>query len=285
MIIDFGERRLPPEVFRLLRDLIYEHCGIFFADDNQFILQRRLQPRLEALGMFDFADYYRYLHASDAATRKAELEEIVDRITTNETYFFRESYQLDAFREEILPALYLERPRGKRLSIWSAGCSTGEEVYTIAILIQESGLFDDWEVRVFGNDISRRCLQVARRGRYGRNSFRGSDERLIRRYFREVEGKQEIRDEVRGLCSFGQINLVDEAMLGVLGEVDVIFCRNVLIYFDQASRKKVIGTLHHKLVRGGYLLLGHSESLMNISTAFQLVHLKNDMVYRKPPHG
>ncbi|MDB4970870.1 MAG: cheR40H [Myxococcales bacterium] len=280
-----GERRLSPEVFRLLREVIYDYCGIFFPDDNAYIVHRRLQPRLDALSLVDFGEYYRYLRSCDPAQRKAELEEIVDRVTTNETYFFRENYQLDAFRNEILPEIYQARPRGRRLSVWSAGCASGEEAYTIAILIQETGLFADWEVRVFGNDISRRCLQVARKGQYGRNSFRSTDERLLRRYFRELDGKQQIRDEVRSLCSFGQINLMDEHMMRLVGDVDVVFCRNVLIYFDQTSRKKVIATLHGKLVKGGYLLLGHSESLINLTTAFDLVHLKNDMVYRKPLHG
>jgi chemotaxis protein methyltransferase CheR len=279
------QRRLSPETFRLLRDLIYQHCGIFFADDNAYIIHRRLQPRLDDLSLADFAEYYRYLISVDGSARKAELEEVVDRVTTNETYFFRESYQLDAFRDEILPELYQHKPRGRRLSVWSAGCSSGEEAYTIAILIMETGLFNEWDVRVFGNDISRRCLHTARKAQYGRASFRATDERLRRRYFREVDGKQQVRDEVRALCSFGQINLIDDSMMRLVGDVDVVFCRNVLIYFDAISRRKVIATLHKKLVRGGYLLLGHSESLINVTTAFDLVHLKNDMVYRKPAHG
>jgi chemotaxis protein methyltransferase CheR len=285
MVTALSERRLTPEVFRLLRDLIYDYCGIFFSEDNAYIVNRRLQPRLDALSLVDFAEYYRFLRASDPQVRRAELEEIVDRITTNETYFFRESYQLHAFRDEILPEIYQARPRGRRLSVWSAGCASGEEAYTIAILILETGLFADWEVRVFGNDISRRCLHVARKGQYGRSSFRATDDRVVRRYFREHDGKQLVRDEVRSMVSFGQINLMDEAMMRLVGDVDVVFCRNVLIYFDQHSRKRVIATLHAKLVKGGYLLLGHSESLINLSTAFDLVHLKNDMVYRKPLNG
>jgi chemotaxis protein methyltransferase CheR len=280
-----GERRFSPEVFRLLRDLIYEYCGIHFAEDNAYIIHRRLQPRLDALSLTDYADYYRYLRSCDPAARRMELEEIVDRVTNNETYFFRESYQLEAFKDEILPEIYKQRPRGKRLSVWSAGCASGEEAYTIAILILESGLFADWDVRVFGNDISRRCLSVARKAHYGRSSFRATDERLVRRYFREAEGKQQVREEVRALCSFGQINLIDEQMMRLVGDIDVVFCRNVLIYFDVDSRRRVIGNFHKKLVSGGYLLLGHSESLINLTTAFDLVHLKNDMAYRKPVHG
>jgi chemotaxis protein methyltransferase CheR len=239
-------------------------------------------PRLEALSLGDFTDYYRYLRSANPEARRAELEEMVDRVTTNETYFFREAYQLDAFRDEILPALHRAAARGRRLSVWSAGCATGEEAYTIAILILESGLFAGWDVRVFGSDISRRVLQVARRGQYGRSSFRSIEPRLLRRYFREADGKQQVRDEVRQLCSFGHLNLMDASMMVLVGDVDVIFCRNVLIYFDGESRRKVIDALHRKLLGGGYLLLGHSESLLTITTAFELVHLKTDLVYRKP---
>jgi chemotaxis protein methyltransferase CheR len=268
----------------LLRELIYEYAGLWFDDDNAFLLQRRLAPRVEALALGDFADYYRFLRLASPEARRTEIDEICDRITTNETYFFREADQLEAFKSEILPSIADLKPRGKRLTIWSAGCSTGEEAYTIAILILETGLFGDWDVRVFGSDVSRRVLQVARRAQYGKSSFRSTDARLLRRYFREIEGgsKHQVRDEVRQLVSFGQINLIDDAAADLLGEVDVVFCRNVLIYFDQRSRRRVIDTLYRKLVRGGYLLLGHSESLITLTTAFELVHLKNDMVYRKP---
>lgn len=282
MINPAGEHPLSREVFRLLRDLIYEYCGVFFDHDASFLIQRRLMPRVEAFGLTDFAEYHRFVRAASPEARRAELDEIVERVTTNETYFFRESYQLDALRYEILPALHAKRPRGKRLTVWSAGCSTGEEAYTIAILVIDSGLFNDWDVRVFGSDISRKVLGVARRGVYGRSSFRATDEGQIRRYFREHEGKHQVRDDVRQLVSFGQINLFDESMTALVGELDVILCRNVLIYFDQASRRRVVEILHRKLVKGGYLLLGHSESLINVTTAFELVHLQNDMVYRKP---
>jgi chemotaxis protein methyltransferase CheR len=277
-----AERPLPREVFRLLRQSIYDYAGLYFDDDATFLIQRRLVPRLEALSLPDFSDYYRYLRAATAETRRAELEEIVERVTTNETYFFREGYQLAAFKDEILPALAESERRGRRLTIWSAGCSTGEEAYTIAILLLESGLFGGWDVRIFGSDISRRVLQAARKGAYGRGSFRTTEPRILRRYFREVDGRHQVREEVRQMVSFGQINLFDEPMTAIVGEVDIVFCRNVLIYFNHESRRKVIDTLHRKLIRGGFLLLGHSESLINVTTAFELVHLKNDMVYRKP---
>jgi chemotaxis protein methyltransferase CheR len=268
------------EEFRLLADLIHGYCGIDFRDDSRPVLQRRLLARLEALGLNSFAEYHRYLLYDD--DRRAELEQIVERVTTNETYFFREPNQLAALSEEILPDVARRRPRGRRLKVWSAGCATGEEAYTIAILIVESGRFADWDVRIFGNDISRRVLQTARAGAYGRSSFRATDERYLRRYFREVDGKQVVRDEIKAMVSFGHINLLDEALLSIVGEVDVILCRNVIMYFDVAVRRRVVATFHKKLARGGYLLLGHSESLLNLSAAFELVHLEHDMVYRKP---
>jgi chemotaxis protein methyltransferase CheR len=268
------------EEFRLVRDVIRGYCGIHFGDDMRYVIQRRLSPRLVDLGCGDFTEYYHHLvyHPN----RQLEFEEIVERVTTNETYFFREAYQLRAFSEEILPELHSRCRRGKRLTLWSAGCSTGEEVYTLAILILESGLFEDWEVRVFGSDISRRVLTVARKGIYGRSSFRATEDRFLRRYFREVEGRFQVADGARALVSFGQLNLVDDDHLALIAEVDVVLCRNVLIYFEAPERRKVIDAIYRKLVPGGYLLLGHSESLINLSTAFELVHLKNDMVYRKP---
>jgi chemotaxis protein methyltransferase CheR len=269
------------EEFRLIRDLINEYCGIFFADDLKAVVQRRLAPRLPELSLRSFAEYQRFLRYDPG--RKAELEAIVERVTTNETYFFRETHQLDAFRDEILPEIASRRRfMGRRLTVWCAGCASGEEAYTVAILVTESGLFAPSEVHIFGNDISRRVLTVARKGVYGRSSFRQTDERHLRRHFREVPGGYLVRDELRSMVSFGQINLIDSDGLALLPEVDVIFCRNVLIYFDVESRRRAVGTFFWKLAKGGYLLLGHSESLMNLSTAFELCQLKNDLVYRKP---
>jgi len=269
------------EEFRLIRDLINEYCGIYFPDDMKFMVHRRLVPRLQALGLSSFAEYHHFLRYDPG--RRSEYEEIVERVTTNETYFFRELYQLEAFRDEILPEIAARpRPSGKRLTVWSAGCASGEEAYTVAILVIESGLFTREQVHIFGNDISRRVLQIARRGVYGRSSFRQTDERYLRQYFREVAGGYQVRDEVRSMVSFGQVNLIDPDGLAILPEVDVIFCRNVLIYFDTESRKRAVAMFHSKLARGGYLLLGHSESLMNLSTEFELCHLKKDLVYRKP---
>jgi chemotaxis protein methyltransferase CheR len=272
------------EALRLVRDFIYEQTGNRFDDNALYLLRRRLEARLGALALPDFSAYQRLLRATTGEARRAELDEIADRITTNETYFFREAYQLDAFSSSILPELAVSRLRTRRLNIWSAGCSTGEEVYTIAILLLESGLFSGWDLRVFGSDLSRRVLKVARAGEYSQTSFRVTSTDRVKRWFEPCGARQRVRAEVRALCRFGQINLVDADMAAVLAEFDVAFCRNVLIYFDQTSRRRVVATIERKLAPGGYLLLGHSESMSGVSQAFELVHLPTDMVYRRP-HG
>ncbi len=182
----------------------------------------------------------------------------------------------------MLPALSREiGPRG-RISMWSAGCSTGEEVYSIAVGVKESGLFNQAEIRIFGSDISRRCVAAARRGVYGSSAFRNTPPELRRRYFSERPDGVHVNEELRALCNFGQLNLVNPERAAVVGRVHVIFCRNVLIYFDNTSRRRVIEMFYDRLLPGGFLLLGHSESLLNVSTAFELVHLREDLVYRKP---
>src|SRR5262249_27522097 len=155
----------------------------------------------------------------------------------------------------------------------SAGCATGEEVYTIAICALEANLRTSCDVRIFGSDISRRCVASARRGVYGPSSFRATPADMRRRYFRARADGAHVVDELRTFCHFGHLNLLDSARAMVVGRVDVIFCRNVLIYFDEVSRRRVIDMFYDRLLPGGFLLLGHSESLLNVSTAFELVHL------------
>ena len=272
---------LKPDEFRLLRELINRFCGMSFSNDAQFVFERRLKDRLRELGLSDYTQYYHHLRYHPNA--RAELEAAVDALVTNETYFFREEYQLRGFRQEILPGLRqrLEAEGRRSLTLWSAGCSTGEEVYTLAILIEGSRLYDGWDIRIFGNDISRRVLAVARRGAYGPSSFRAMPPEYERYFVETPEGRQVV-PHIRAMCHFGHLNLLERERSALIGRADAIFCRNVLIYFDDEARRRVIDTFYERLNPGGYLLLGHSESLLNSTTAFELVHLKEDLVYRKP---
>lgn len=277
--------------FQLLRDLIRAHAGILFGNETAYLLERRVQPRLQALGLSSINDYCYYLGRAAAGEREAEIGELCEHIVTHETYFFRESYQLSAFREEILPQLAQKGGAG-RLRLWSAGCSTGEEAYTIAIQVLETGLFGGMSVEVMGTDLSSRALRVAQAGQYGRSSFRQADpaeDRLKQRYFREVggrevggrEGRYEVIDEVRRMVTFRRHNLMGGDWSGVVGTYDVIFCRNVLIYLDRSLRLGLIERFGRRLRGGGYLLLGHSESLLDTQTSFEVIHLRREMVYRK----
>jgi len=268
------------EDFRLLRDIVYEHAGLVYDESAMMLFDRRLGERLEALGLPSYQAYYKYLRFD--AHNQQEMEEAVERLTTKETYFFRQEYQLRAFQSELLPRLEQENARSRRLLVWSAGCSTGEEAYTLAALILESQRFDSWDVRVIGSDLSKQCVAHARRGVYQSSALRATSARDKARYFFEMSDGFHVTDSVKKLCQFGQMNLFDIGRGNLVGRVDAIFCRNVLIYFDVRSRKRVIDNLYQRLSPGGYLMLGHSESLLNLSTAFELVHLRDDLVYRKP---
>jgi len=269
------------EEFRLVRDLVHSHCGLFFDTDAKFLLEKRLARRLEQHQLPSFKEYYHFLKYSRG--REQELSDIMDVLTTNETYFFREEFQLNAFVGELLPELKaVKEKRGDRtLRIWSAGCSTGEEPYTIAMLILETGAFKNWKIEIVGTDISHRVLQQARKGLYGKSSFRTTSPERIQRFFHQQDGLYRINDEVRGLVTISHLNLLDENRMILLGKMDIIFCRNVIIYFDQAVKRLVIESFYRSLREGGFLLLGHSESLLNTTTAFALKHLKSDMVYQK----
>lgn len=282
-MIDFNNRtKLSDDEYKEISEFIRNYCGISYDNDSKYILEKRLLPRLEFLHLSTFKEYLFYIKYD--ANREDELNIIADILTTNETYFFREEYQLKAFKDEILQELKSRKDREYKneIRIWSAGCSTGEEPYTIAMIILESGLLNDAHIEIFASDISQRVLQIARRGIYSKSSFRAIDELYIKKYFELIDGKYRIKDEVKRLVNFGHLNLIDTSRIKLLKPMDVIFCRNVIIYFDLESKKKVINNFYDALDDGGYLLLGHAESLMNVSARFQLCHLKNDLVYQKP---
>jgi chemotaxis protein methyltransferase CheR len=270
---------LPDDVYRLLREQIYKRTGMWFGDSSKYLLQKRLSPRARELNFDSFQKYFYFLQYDPRAD--AEFDQIYDLVTTNETYFFREPAQLSAFTEEIVPDL-LSKKAVKKIRIWSAGCSSGEEPYSIAILLREGGWFERATFEIFASDINQQVLAKARRGQYRESAFRATEANLRDKYFtREADSTWRISDEIRNRVSIGRMNLYDEARVSLLGQLDVILCRNVIIYFDDASKRVVVNSFYNRLVDGGYLLLGHSESLISLSTQFKLRHLKHDMVYQK----
>ena len=268
--------------FRMLAELFKSHCGLHFGQESRFLLERRIARRCADLGLRSFNAYH-YVLRNDISG-EGELAWAIDNLTTNETYFLREKAQLMALIEEIIPSL---QARGggagaAPVSIWIAGCSSGEEPYSIVLLAQEAGLEPGRDLRVYASDISRQMLHKARRGIYREASFRQTDPFLREKYFSEKDGLFRISDEIKKHVSFAHLNLLDEARSALLGSLDVVLCRNVIIYFDVETKRRVVRTFHQKLKPGGFLLLGHSESLINLSTDFELKHLRHDMVYRKP---
>jgi chemotaxis protein methyltransferase CheR len=270
--------------FRMFSELLRNHCGLHFDESSRFLLAKRVARRVSDLGLGGFAAYHFQLRSAGG---DEELATLVDLITTNETYFFRERSQLRALVEEVVPELLLHRKPGSNrpISVWSAGCSSGEEPYSIVALAMEAGLEPGRDIRVYASDISRPVLTRSRRGVYREASFRETSDDLRMRYFVEKDGLFRVCDEVKKHVDFIHLNLLDDSKIALLGAMDVILCRNVIIYFGAETKRRVISTFYDRLRPGGFLLLGHSESLINISSAFEISHLKRDLVYRRPVPG
>ncbi|MEM7408970.1 MAG: CheR family methyltransferase [Myxococcota bacterium] len=271
--------------YRLFARLVQSHCGLHFGPDTRLLLENRVARRMRDLAVSSFAAYHHEI--SHDSRRDGELSRLIDELTTNETYFFRERGQLNALVREILPEALASRREqgGGPVCVWSAGCSSGEEPYSIVMLAKEAGVDLGGELRVYASDISRRMMQRARAGLYRENSFRETEDSLRERYFVEKEGQWQVADEIRRSVDFIHLNLMDGSKVALLGAMDVILCRNVIIYFDKAGKTQVIQTFEEKLRPGGHLLLGHSESLINLSTSLELRSLRQDLVYRRPAPG
>jgi chemotaxis protein methyltransferase CheR len=272
--------------YRMFCELLKDRCGLHFDGDTRFLVEKRLARRVKELDLGSFAAYHFHLRSGHEG--EEEFQRAIDELTTNETYFFRELNQLNALVEEIIPQMLLnKREMGSRaaVNIWSAGCSGGEEPYSIVALALEAGMVPGEDFHVYASDISRSMLMKSRRGIYREASFRETKPFMRDKYFVEKDKQYRICDEVKRHVDFIHLNLMDRSKIALLGTMDVILCRNVIIYFDLETKKRVIETFYDKLRPSGYLLLGHSESLINISSAFELSHLKNDLVYRRPRPG
>lgn len=275
--------KISDEEFHRLRDFIYAQCGIFIGENRKYLVENRLAGRLRELSLKTYDEYYNLLRFD--VNRRAELSKLFEVVTTNETSFYRNPPQLQIFQEVVLRQAtdQLRKEGKKKLRIWSAGCSSGEEPYTIAIILHEllRQEVSTWDIKITANDLSEAVLFAARRGVYGEYALRTTPRDIVTKYFAKDGVNYKIEPRLKQLVSFGQINLNDKLQLSRVERSHIVFCRNVIIYFDDDMKRRVIGAFYDNLLPGGALLIGHSESLHNISRAFKPEHHKGSIVYRK----
>ncbi|MBP7865906.1 MAG: hypothetical protein KA419_08130 [Acidobacteria bacterium] len=256
-------------------------CGLVFTDTELPSLARKLEERLLALQCGSAAQYHSLITSPGEGA--AELKELVNRVTIHETFFFRIPAHLRVFAEEMLPALAEARRAEKRLRVWSAGCSTGEEAYSLAIQALDSRLFNDWDVRIVGTDISEQVVQTARRGVYRGRTIQTVPAHLLKAFFDNRPDGYSVGEAPRALCEFQVHNLVTD--LPPLPRFDVVFFRNVMIYFPPAVTRRIIDTLHRQIPDDGYLVIGPAETLWQLSDRF-VPHYRGDcFIYRKSAAG
>jgi len=255
-----------------LGQMIYDYCGLNYLD-NPSSLASKVSKRLSALHM-SYGEYAEFLKRNPQ-----EWDHLVELITNNETYFFREESQLHELSNVILPQF-----RNKTcIRIWSAACSTGEEPYSLAMTIAESGMVPLESVHITATDINKKVLQIARRGWYHKNSlcFRRTPREMLDKYFFPQDEGFQIKSFIKDRIDFRQSNLLNDEDMAAVGKVDVIFCRNVLIYFDSATTRRVISKFYHLLNPGGFLFLGHAETITGMNTDFETIHAHAAFYYRK----
>jgi chemotaxis protein methyltransferase CheR len=269
-----------PELVRI-RDLIYQVAGIFHPDNKLRLLNDRCGRRMKERDVKTLRDYLQCL--TSQASRQAELIALLNEITIGETCFFRNQPQLDALRNIVIPKMLELKSKlpFRRLRIWSAGCSTGEEPYTLSMLLLEEGRLKDWTLEILATDLNERSLAHAKEALYGTYSTRNLKTLYRQKYFASVGEQLQVQPAARSHISFNRLNLSDDARMTFMKGLDVIFCCNVLIYFDLASKRRVIEHFYNDLLPHGYLFLGHSESLYGVSEDFRLVHLPGTTAYVK----
>jgi chemotaxis protein methyltransferase CheR len=261
--------------FERFRKLIYDESGITLSDQKRTLLVSRLSRRLRDLGLSTFSEYYD--RVTEDATRD-EFTRMLDLISTNKTDFFRESNHFDFLRDRILPEL----EDVKRIRIWSSACSTGEEPYTIAITLYE-GVQDpaQWEFKILASDLSTRVLAKAATGIYETDRVKNIPEDVVRRHFLRGRGDRagfvKVKPHLAAIIRFRRLNLMDDHY-PIKNPLDLIFCRNVMIYFDRPTQEQLVNKFHRYLKPGGYLFIGHSESLQWIRHPFRSLA---PTIYRK----
>ena len=280
---DVPQIKLSDEAFRDLREHIYNRCGIYFNEGKKYLLEGRIAKRILANNLSTFEQYLNLLKSTHS---RDELNAFFEAITINETYFFRAEQQFEAFEKILIPEIIKNKQAtggGNTFRIWSAASSTGEEPYTLAMMILErvKPLFPHVNFQILGSDINNAVLDAARKGIYKEYAIRNVPSIFMKKYFKEVGNTFVLSDEVKRMVRFTNINLYDQAQMRAVSGCDVIFCCNVLIYFDIPSKSQVVSYLYDALNRGGYLMIGYSESLHGVSKAFKLIHLPKALAYKK----
>jgi chemotaxis protein methyltransferase CheR len=256
---------------------------MMFAENKRYYVERRVAERMLATGSATFSSYFSRLRAD----LDAEIEQFINAFTVNETYFYREDHQLKCLTRDLLPERIRRKKPGSAVRIWSAPCSTGEEPYTIAVwLLENWDLVDDYNIEIIGSDIDTEVLGLAQRGIFGRRALMRLPPSLIDKYFVPFDADRwSILEELRSSVQFIPVNLMVQNETRRFGQFDVIFCRNVLIYFDDASRRIAAENLYENLLPGGFICLGHTESMSRISPLFEVRRFSDAIVYQRPPQA
>jgi len=273
---------LTDELFNKFVKLIYKKTGLYYEYNKKYYVQKRIEKRAESLEIDNLNEYYLLLRFADD---EYEFEKLINELTVNETYFFRDFPQLRSFAEDVLPLFAKEKGNDKQIKIWSAACSTGEEPYTLSIILQE--MLDDpeeWEIQILASDINTDVLKSARIGLYESRSVKDVPPEYLEKYFTRRNDKYLINLNVRKYVDFRRINLMDENEMRNIKGCDFIFCRNCLIYFDDESRRNVLSSFYESLNPGGYIFLGHSESVGRISSAYKFQRIGGTIVYSRPKY-
>ena len=268
------------EEFRRLCEFLYRRTGLVFTETKRYYVERRVIDRIEATGARSFADYFVLLRGDV----RGEIEQFINAFTVNETYFYREDHQLRCLTSDLLPERTRLNGRGRTIRIWSVPCATGEEPYSIAIwLLENWPEVDGYDVEIVGSDIDTRALQAAAAGVFGQRALMRLPDDLVAKYFVPLDqDRWTILDDLRSSIRFTPVNLVDSGDTRPHGQFDVIFCRNVLIYFDDASRRVAAENLYETLAPGGFICLGHTESMSRISPLFEARRFGDAIVYQRP---
>jgi chemotaxis protein methyltransferase CheR len=271
---------LSAEDFKRLCEFLYRQTGMVFTESKRYFVERRVADRMLATNTRAFASYFLVLRSNFAS----EIQHLINAFTVNETYFYREEHQLQCMTSDILAEVVKNKRTGDSVRIWSVPCSTGEEPYSIAMwLLENWALVDEYDIEIVGSDIDTAALDAAREGAFGKRALMRLTPGVVAKYF-TTEGPDvwRILDDLRQSVRFTTVNIVEPAETRPHGKFDIIFCRNVLIYFDDTSRRIAAENFYENLWPGGYICLGHAESMSRISPLFEVCRFADAIVYRRP---